>query len=190
MSTQPKTHLSPEQYLELERKAECKSEYYDGDMFAMSGSSFRHAVAVANLAHSLNAQMMSRDCIALTNDVRVQVRATGLYTYPDLIVVCGKPQFADVHFDTLLNPGFIAEVLSPSTEGYDRGRKFEHYRMIECLSEYMLISQDRIHVDLYRKQAGSWVLIEAKSLDDTIELQSIGCTVQLKDIYHKLELDA
>ena len=120
MSTEPKTYLTEEEYLELERKAERKSEYYRGEMFAMSGRSPQHSRLGANLLRDLGNQLRRGPCSIYTSDMRVRVSATGLYTYPDVSVVCGAPQLADEHADTLLNPAFIAEVLSPSTEGYDR----------------------------------------------------------------------
>ena len=120
--------LTPEQYLEIERKAEFKSEYFQGEMFAMSGAREPHILIVANAVASLHQQLRQRPCRPLSNDMRVRVTPTGLYTYPDVVIVCAKPQFADDTFDTLLNPTVIIEVLSESTEAYDRGRKFEHYR--------------------------------------------------------------
>ena len=191
MSTQPRTALTPEEYLELERKAEYKSEYYHGEMFAMAGASREHNVLAMNLSATLHAQLRRRPCEVYPSDMRVRVGATGLYTYPDVSVVCGQPQLADEHADILLNPTFLAEVLSPSTEGYDRGRKFEHYRTIESLAEYLLVAQDRIHVDLYtRQQDGRWVLSEASRLEDTLELPSIGCQLALADLYEKVDLSA
>ena len=137
MATQPKTHLTPEQYLEIERKAEFKSEYYQGEMFAMSGASYPHIGIVANAVASLHQQLRRGPCRPLSNDMRVRVTATGLYTYPDVVVVCGEPRFLDDTFDTLLNPTVIIEVLSESTEAYDRGQKFEQYRSLESLAEYV-----------------------------------------------------
>jgi len=188
VSTQPKSWLTPEQYLELERKAEFKSEYLQGEMFAMAGASEPHNLVVANLIRDLGQQLRRRPCRIYPSDMRVRVSATGLYTYPDVTVVCEPPQFADQQTDTLLNPTLIAEVLSPSTEGYDRGRKFEHYRAIESLAEYLLVAQDRVHVDLYTRQPdGSWVLSEASRLEDTLELRSVGCQLVLGDLYEKVD---
>ena len=191
LSTQPRTYLTEEEYLELERKAEYKSEYYQGEMFAMAGASEPHNVLVWNLVRELGQQLRRRPCRAYTSDMRVRIGVTGLYTYPDVSVVCGQPQLADEHADILLNPTFIAEVLSPSTEGYDRGRKFEHYRTIESPAEYLLVAQDRVHVDLYtRQQDGRWVLSEASRLEDTLELRSIECRLALADLYEKVDLTA
>ena len=187
MSTQPKTFLTPEQYLEIERKAEYKSEYYHGEMFAMARASLAHNWLVANLVGEVHAKLKGSRCGVLPSDMRVRVGSTGLYTYPDVVVVCGEPQLADNQPDTLVNPTLLIEVLSPSTELYDRGRKFEHYQSIESLREYLMVASDRVHADLYTRQAdGRWLLTSAKSLEDSIELQSIGCSLTLKALYEKI----
>ncbi|SPE42792.1 conserved hypothetical protein [Candidatus Sulfopaludibacter sp. SbA3] len=194
MSTQPKTFLTEEEYLEIERKAEFKSEYFGGEMFAMAGAfgmagaKEPHNLLVGNLFATLHQQLRSRHCRVYPSDMRVQIAASGLYTYPDVVSVCGDRRFLDEQRDTLLNPNLVAEVLSPSTEAYDRGRKSEHYRTIESLSEYLLISSDRVHLDLFTRQSdGRWLLTSAGDLHDTVELQSIGCRVLLSDLYEKVE---
>ena len=189
MSAQPQLRLTPEQYLEIERAAEFKSEYYNGRMYAMSGASYKHVIITGNVAFALRNCLKKRPCTVLTNDLRLRVAPGGLYTYPDLVVVCGDPRFADDQADTLLNPLLIVEVLSPSTEAFDRGRKFEHYRSLESLSEYLLVAQDRMHADLYTRQPdGSWVLREAGQADDTLELRSIDCHISMADLYSRLTL--
>jgi Uma2 family endonuclease len=189
MSTRPSTFLTPEQYLEIERKAERKSEYFGGEMFAMSGGSREHNVLSTTLSGLLFQQLSGRPCDLYANDMRVRVAQTGLYTYPDVVVVCGQPQFTDDKVDTLVNPTFLAEVLSPSTEAYDRGRKFEHYRSLESLSEYLLVAQDRQHADLYTRQTdGRWVLMEASRADDALELRSIACRITIADLYSRVTL--
>ena len=188
MSTRPKHYLTPEQYLEIERKAEFKSEYYQGEMFAMAGASLAHNWIVANLVGELRQQLRSTTCGVLPSDMRVHIQATGLYTYPDAMVVCGEPKLVDKHFDTLLNPAMVVEVLSPSTEGYDRGRKFEHYSTIESLTQYLLIASDRVHADLYTRQAGgSWLRTSANSPQDVIDLAPIGCRIKLADLYERVD---
>src|SRR5437667_7846427 len=142
MSSERKTHLSPEEYLALERKAPVRSEYLDGDMVAMSGGSREHNLIVTNIVRELSNQLKGRPCEVYPSNMRVKVSATGLYTYPD-VVVCGKPQFEDANVDTLTNPTLIAEVLSDSTEAYDREAKFGHYRKIDSLLEYLLVSQEQ-----------------------------------------------
>ncbi len=142
MSVQLKPFLSPQEYLAMERQAETKSEYYAGEVFAMAGASRKHNLIVPNLAYLLVGQLKSRSCEVYNSDMRVKVSATGLYTYPDLAVVCGKPRFDDDQEDTLLNPTVIVEVLSKSTEAYDRGEKFAMYRALESMTDYLLIAQD------------------------------------------------
>jgi Uma2 family endonuclease len=192
MSTQPKTPpLSEEEYLAIERKAPFKSEYYRGEMFAMAGASRAHNRLVANLVTEINAQLRNRPCELYPSDLRVHVPAITWYTYPDVTATCGEPQFDDATIDTLLNPTFIAEVLSESTESYDRGRKFELYQSIPSLREYLLISSDRVRVELYTIQPdGKWLLTTAGRLDDTIVLDSIGCRIAIADLYDKVELEA
>src|SRR5262249_2054457 len=163
-----------------------KSEYLAGEMFAMSGASREHNCLTLDLAVILHPQVRKRGCRIFTADMRVQVTQTGLYAYPDVIVVCGEPQFADAHLDTLLNPTFVAEVLSPSTEAYDRGRKFEHYRTLASLGEYFLIAQDRLSAELYRRGPdGSWSVAFSNSAEDTLELQSIGCQISMVELYRQ-----
>jgi Uma2 family endonuclease len=189
MSTQPKSFLTPEQYLEIERKAPHKSEYLNGEIFAMSGGSEEHNTLAVNLTVLLHPQVRKRGCKLFANDMRVRVTPAGLYAYPDIIVVCDKPQFIDASVDTLLNPTFLAEVLSPSTEAYDRGRKFEYYQMLESLRQYLLVAQDRMHADLLTRQPdGGWLLTGASKPEDTLDLQSIGGKVTLADLYEDVAL--
>jgi Uma2 family endonuclease len=167
MSTLPKNYLTPEQYLEIERKAEFKSEYFPGEMFPTSGAPRAHNLIAWNAGASLHQQLRGRPFEAYPGGMRVRVTAAGLYAYPDLVIVCAKPQFADGAFDTLLNPTVIIEVVSESTEAYDRGQKFAHYRSLESLSEYLLISSERISADLFaRKPDGNWRLDCRSRLED------------------------
>jgi Uma2 family endonuclease len=189
MNPQLKPRLTPEDYLALERSAEYKSEYFNGEIFAMTGASEPHNTIVLNIGSEIRQHLKKRPCKAYANDMRVKVSPTGLYTYPDLVVVCGKGQFDDAHLDTLLNPTLIIEVLSDSTEAYDRGRKFEHYRRLESLAEYVLIAQHRPHVESYRRQPDQqWLLTECTGLDATLRLQSIDCALALAEIYDKVEV--
>ena len=188
MSLQPKPYLSPEDYLALERCAEFKSEYFDGEIFAMAGASEPHNLIVANTLSEIRQQLKKRPCRAYANDMRVKVSPTGLFTYPDVVVVCGQAQFDDSQLDTLLNPILIVEVLD-STEAYDRGRKFEHYRKLESLMEYVLIAQHRPHVESYRRQPDQrWVLTESDGLESSLRLDAIDCELALAEIYDKVEL--
>ena len=191
MSLRPKPYLSPEDYLALERSAEFKSEYFDGEIFAMAGASEPHNLITINTIRELSIQLKKRPCKAYANDMRVKVSPTGLFTYPDVIVVCGQAQFDDSQRDTLLNPTLIVEVLSDSTEAYDRGRKFEHYRKLESLMEYVLIAQHRPHVESYRRQPDQrWVLTESDGLESSLRLDAIDCELALAEIYDKVELQS
>ena len=189
MSLQPSAYLTPKEYLALERGAEYKSEYLAGEIFAMAGTSERHNLIAGNVFAELHAQLRKRPCKVYFSDVRLKVNRTGLYTYPDVMVVCGETQFADDQQDMILNPTVIIEVLSESTEGYDRGKKFEHYRKLDSLSEYILIAQDRYHVERYVRQPDNqWLLAETDNVHDTLSLTSIACNLALADIYDKVEI--
>jgi len=187
MSTLAKTYLTPEQYLEMERQAEVKSEYYRGEVFAMSGAQTPHIRIVANLMRELGNELGDGPCEPFSNDMRVCVGPADLYTYPDVIVACGEPRFLDSHVDTLLNPKVIVEVLSESTEAYDRGRKFEMYRSLESLAEYVLISSLRVSVERYtRLPDGSWNYWATSRLEDSMELRSVGCRLPVAKLYKRV----
>jgi Uma2 family endonuclease len=191
MASQPRTFLTPEQYLATERAAEYKSEYYAGEMFAMSGAREAHNLIQGNLYVELRRQLRQRACRFYTSDMRVRVNASGLYTYPDATALCGEPLFLDDVRDTLLNPHLIVEILSPSTEAYDRGRKFGHYRTVESLREYLLISAERVSAELFIRQAdGRWLLSAATQMEEVLDLQSIGCRIALADLYEDVDLTA
>jgi Uma2 family endonuclease len=181
-----KTRLTPQQYLALERKSEVKHEYHAGVMYAMPGTSREHNLIAGNLFAEIRAQLRDRPCEAYMSDIRVLVGPTGLYTYPDVMAVCGEPRFEDREVDTLLNPMAIIEVLSPTTEAYDRGKKFGHYRRLESLREYVLVSQDEVRVERYTRRGDEWVLTELSRLEDSLRLESIGCEVSLREIYAKV----
>ena len=187
MSTPPKTFYTPEEYLALERKAEGRSEYHDGQIFAMSGASRWHSRIETQLTSLVEQHLAGRRCEAFSSSMRVLVVSTGLYTYPDLSVACEEPQFTDAELDTLVNPTLLVEILSPSTEAYDRGTKAKLYRSIPSLRELLLISQGSYEVELYRRQeSGGWSLIDANGLDSSIDLESIGFTLRLRDLYKKV----
>ena len=187
MSSQPTIYLTPEEYLAIERKAIYKSEYIDGEMVAMTGASRQHNLIAFNITREISQQLRGRPCEGYVSDMRVRVPSTRLYTYPDVVVVCGAPQFEDDYVDTLLNPTLIIEVLSESTELYDRGKKFGFYRTIESLAEYLLVAQDECRVEQYVKQPdGRWLLSEYRALEDVVELMSIGCKLSLREVYEKV----
>ncbi len=178
--------LTPEAYLEIERKAAFKSEYYKGEMFAMSGATRFHVRLSSNLDYAIQRSIDRDHCLIFVSDLRVHIPASGLYTYPDIGVVCGEERYLDDHFDTLLNPTLLIEILSKSTESYDRGRKFAFYREIESLQEYVLVAQDRKSIEVfYRNEQGSWSLREPK--DDSIVM--MGHTLALDEIYKGVELE-
>ena len=186
-----KKYVSPKEYLEFERAALEKHEYFDGEIFDMAGTSEEHANIASNISATLHLQLKKRPCKSYQSDLRVHIPATGLYTYPDVLVVCGKPQLLeDAYLDTLLNPVLIAEVLSPSTADYDKGAKFDHYRTIESLKEYVLVWQDKKRVARYTKQADeSWILRDFIGEEAEIELVSIECALTMDDIYDKVDFE-
>lgn len=174
---------TPAEYLDAERSSPEKHEYHDGEVFAMAGASEAHNLIVTNVLVALRAALGQRRCRVYPSDMRIKVPAVGLYTYADASAVCHRPEIEDEHGDTLLNPQVIVEVLSPSTEDYDRGTKFKNYRSIPSFRDYVLISQDEILVEHgVRCEDGSWLLREHRA-GERIELGSIGCTVAVDDLY-------
>jgi len=184
MAALPQPRLTDEQYLTIERAATEKSEFYDGQMYAMSGASFIHGRIVGNMTVALYAGLRNGSCSAIPGDLRVRVSPGGLYTYPDVVVVCGEPRFADDQKDTLLNPSLLIEVLSPSTEGHDRGFKAAQYRLLVSLEEYALVWQTEPHVEVFRRQKDlGWLLSESAGLEAQCHFESAGCSIALSDIY-------
>ncbi len=186
MSAVPQSYLTPEEYLSIERKAEYKSEYSDGEMYAISGASREHNLISLNIGSELRAQLRGRPCETYASDMRVRISPPRGYLYPDVVVVCGDAIFDDDTVDTLVNPLMIVEVLSASTESYDRGTKFGWYRRIESLQEYVLVSQDTPHVERFVKRDEGWVLNDAEGLESSVRLESIGCELALSDIYDRV----
>ena len=187
MPSQPQPRFTPEEYLALERQAEFKSEYFAGEVFAMAGASQRHNLIAANVIRLLGNQLLEHNCNVYPSDMRVKIPQVKKYTYPDVVVVCGEEQFEDEDKDTLLNPSLIVEILSESTEAYDRGKKFEHYQSLESLQEYVLIAQDSYRIERYvRQDDRTWTYTEFHSRDDVVTLPTIGCTLSLKDVYVKV----
>ena len=190
MSVQTRPFITPEESLERERTAEFRSEYYNGEVFAMSGGSRNHVLIAGNCQMALRLALKDKDCLAFQSDLRVHIPSVDLYTYPDVVVVCGEERYLDNQKDTLVNPVLLIEVLSSSTESYDRGQKFEFYRSIASLQEYVLVAQDRTSVEVFRKNdEGHWVLYEADTDQGTIELASVGATLKLDDLYADVTFD-
>ena len=180
------TVFTPEEYLVSERKATLKSEYLNGEILAMSGASLAHTRITADIVTELNNQLRGGECEVISNDMRVKTGPKGAYFYPDVVVFCGEPEVEDNVFDTLLNPILVIEVLSPSTEVYDKGEKFRHYQELTSLREYVLVSQDRVRVEQYRLLKTQWVQTEFRALEDVLPLVSIGCEFPLQDIYRRV----
>lgn len=186
MSALQQTYYTPEQYLEMDRKAEFRSEYVNGEILAMAGASRVHNRITLNAGSMLTALLRGSPCEPFTNDLRVAVSPTR-YAYPDVVVACGGPQFIDGQLDTLLNPTVIMEVLSPTTAGDDRSWKFAHYRRLETLSDYVMLSQFQPFIEHYTRQETQWVLTEVAGLDAVLRLPSIGCDLPLTAIYERVE---
>jgi Uma2 family endonuclease len=190
MSSQIISYISPDEYLKRERQAEYKSEYLNGEVFAMTGASRKHNLITTNVSSALHSQLKAKPCEVYAVDMRVKVRSNGLYTYPDVAVVCEEPLFEDDNVDTLLNPTILVEVLSKSTERYDRIAKTSYYRTLDSLAEHLLVAQDEVRVEHFVKQPdGKSTLFDFRSLDDTATLASIGCSLALRDIYDKVSID-
>jgi Uma2 family endonuclease len=186
MSAVPKPRLTPAEYLALERKAAFKSEFYRGEMFAMAGASEEHCLAKDNLAREVGNQLKGGPCRVVTSDLRVKVDATGLYTYPDVVIYCDRPQFEDEVFDTLLNPRAVVEVLS-LIERCGKGTNIRHYRRVPSLREYILVWQDQPLVERHIRQPdGSWLLTDFAGLERELEFVSVPARVPLAEIYRDI----
>ncbi len=184
------SYISEEAYLELESASETKNEYFNGEIFAMAGASRRHNLIVANVIISLGSQLKNKPCRVYPSDMRLKIEKTGLNTYPDVMVVCDEEEFTNEKQDTLLNPDVIIEVLSDSTEKYDRGEKFKQYRQLESLKEYVMISQNYRSIEkFFRDKNGQWILTEADEQNPFIVLESSGCRLEISDVYDKVEED-
>lgn len=190
MTVQPKPYLTEEAYLAFEASSPIKHEYVRGTIYAMTGGTEAHNLLASNTLSALLVQVRRRPCKVYNSDQRVNVTATGLYAYPDVTVVCGQALFSDKPRKTLINPTVIIEVLSPSTERYDRGMKFKQYRMIPTLQDYLLIAQDEYHIEHYtRQEHGEWLLREAIGPAAHLTLHSIECVLTLEDVYDKVEFE-
>ena len=189
MSALPKKKLTEAEYLVIERAAEFRSEFYAGKMFAMAGTSHQHNEVKDNLIVELGSQLKGGSCRTYSSDMRVKVSRTGLYTYPDIVIVCGPPKFEDhTELDTLLNPQVVIEILSKSTAGYDRGKKFLHYQRLASVMEYVLVSQDRMRVErLVRQPDETWVLTTFEDPTGEFSLATVPVRVPMAEIYRGVE---
>lgn len=187
MSAEAAQRMTADEYLAMERASELRHEFLNGEVFAMGGASWNHGLINGNLAALLRARLKGKGCFVQTNDLRVQISATGLFAYPDLVVLCGQPVFADHEFDTLLNPRVLIEILSDSTAAYDRTTKFAHYRRLESLQDYLLLAQDEIKVERYsRRGAGLWDYWESLDPEGEVAIPSLGLAISLSEIYEGL----
>ncbi len=179
-----------EEYLNFERKADVRHEFLDGEIYQMAGESLSHSRVCMNLAREVGNKLKGKPCEALSPNMKVRTSSASLFSYPDLTIVCGEPQFHDKKKDVLINPQVIFEVLSPSTENYDRTTKFQKYRMgNETLTDYILVSQDKIFVERFTKQAGGdWLYRSYGEIDDVLGIKTIECDLDLREIYDRIEL--
>jgi Uma2 family endonuclease len=185
---EPSCRLTDGEYLEIERAAEFKSEFFEGEMFAMAGGTPQHSLISANIAGEIGFRLKKSSYTVYNSNLRLKIEATGLFTYPDLSVICGPLQFAEGTKDTVLNPSLLVEVLSNSTEAFDRGKKFEHYRQIPSLQAYLLVSQKEPRIEQFIRQSdGCWMLNEAVGLDATLELPSLQISLPLAEVFDKVE---
>jgi len=181
--------ISENEYLESEEISDIKHEYYQGEIFAMAGASRKHNLIAANVIISLGTQLKKRPCRVYPSDMRLKIEKTGLYTYPDIMIVCGEERFSNEKENTLLNPDVIIEVLSDSTESYDRGKKFCNYRKLDSLKEYVLISHKCRKIEIYSKNKDNkWELTESIEDNSVIPLEKIGCSLDISDVYDKTEI--
>ncbi len=185
----PKPYITLEEYLEIDRKGEVKSEYYDGEMYQMAGASLEHNTIVGNVISEFHSQLKNHSAIVLPGNMRLRIPETRRYAYPDVTVVCSKPEFDTKEKDVLLNPTILVEVLSDSTEARDRGEKASSYRRIASLQEYIFINQDKAKVETYsRKADGTWVLSEVSGLNGVVKIASLKCQIAMAEIYDKVAL--
>lgn len=191
MSTLTVTHVTPEEYLAAERLSETRSEYLDGGVFPMPGASINHVQIAFNIGTELNLQLRTRPCRVLGMDLKVRMPDSRKFFYPDVVVVCGEAQFHDERKDIILNPVLVIEVLSRSTEAFDRGAKFRAYRTIDSLQEYLLVEQDSPLVEQYVREAdGRWALSTAAGLESSLTLPSVECTLNLGAVYDKVDFNS
>lgn len=179
--------ISVSEYLEIERTSQEKHEYYKGEIFAMVGGKRVHAVIAGNILTKINIQIEKKSCIAFGSDMKVQVKPDGLFTYPDISALCGEEKILDEKEDTLLNPSLIIEVLSESTENYDRGKKFMLYHELESLQEYVLVSSDYKKVEIFRRTANNqWLLSDIKE-NEPVVFETVQCSLSFDEIYNKVK---
>jgi Uma2 family endonuclease len=192
MAANPERRYTLEEYFELERSSNERFEYWKGEVFSMSGGSRAHDRILVNVIVHLSAKMDSRECRVFSSDMRIKVPTAPPYRYADISALCGEAEFEEIGgVDALTNPALIVEILSPSTEAYDRGNKFTHYKSIPTLREYLLVAQNGPHVtQLVKRDDGTWVYNEFTDLTSTMKLASLDCDLPLSEIYGGVSFDA
>lgn len=191
MTTQTITYVTPDEYLAAERLSDYRSEYLDGGVYPMTGGSINHNQITINLILELGAQLRARPCRVLGVDLKVRLPDSRKFFYPDVVAICDELQIHDDRKDIILNPDLVIEVLSPSTEAFDRGAKFRAYQTIESLKEYVLVSQNEPLIEQYvRNGEGKWTYAAAEGLDSTLTLPSIECTLNLSAVYDKVDFNS
>jgi len=190
MLLKEKNKISPEEYLAQEREAELRNEYFDGEIFAMTGASRQHNQISANIVRVLGNQLLEKPCSVFSSDMKVKIKEIGKYTYPDMVVACEEEEFEDENKDVLLNPIVIMEILSDSTEAYDRGDKFAHYQLLNSFTEYILVSQYFCRIEKFTRQDdGTWIYSKYQSNDHVVRIESINCELPVSEIYRKVSFD-
>ena len=189
--SQEKNRMTTEQYLEFERNSEIRHEYFDGEIYAMTGGSLNHNQIGANIVRELGNQLKNSPCGPFASDMRVKVDELEKYMYPDIVVVCGDIEMEKaMGVETLLNPVVIVEILSKSTEAYDRGKKFAHYRLLPTFNEYLLVSQDYCQVEKYiRCDDGGWKYFSYENMGQALKFESIECELPLSEIYYRVDFE-
>ena len=183
----PKNYFTPAQYLAMEVVSEEKHEYYDGEIYLLAGGTREHSLIAVNTIVALGNKLASKPCEVYNSDMRSLVERSGLYTYPDVMVICGKVRMVERRNDTVTNPVLIVEVLSESTRDYDRGMKFNFYKQIPSLQEYVVVESERARVELYRRgEKEAWTVEAYVNLDAVLPLTSVDCQVSLREIYSKV----
>lgn len=184
------TGMTVEEYLAFEEKSEEKHEFYGGEVFAMAGAGLNHNVIAGNCIADINHFLRGKDCIVTPGDLRIQIESLNLFTYPDISIICGKPEFYQNRKDSVTNPVVLIEVISPSTDDYDHNKKFAFYRLIPSLQEYILISSTDIHVEIYRKQSTfKWEFTEYRTAAELFTIESVGLTLQVADLYRNVTFE-
>ena len=188
MSSLPVRRHTVEEYLALDRSADYKSEFVAGEIFAMGGASPKHVLIAGNTAREFGNRLRDTNCQVYSADLRIQAEANNAYHYPDVAVVCGRPEYTDGERDTVSNPLIIAEVLSPATRNYDRGDKFASYRRLTSLREYVLIDQEACHVEHFVRKDGGWEFSEIEDCQASLVVPTLSIAIPLAEIYAKVAL--